>query len=109
MPFVINSFVSAAVVSGVLAGGGWRWGYGMFAIIMPGCLIPVIGSLFYGQIKAKKAGKLNLIPRPEKNFFKNPVSAVTIASKEMDVSRNENYTGVKLSKFSLIHSYLVWS
>lgn len=87
MPYIINTFISAEVYNGVMSGGGWRWGYGMFAILVPTCLVPVVGSLLWGQWKAKKEGKLMLVPVPEKNFLKRPISASYLASKEMDVSK----------------------
>ncbi|KAL7410361.1 hypothetical protein BDY24DRAFT_418092 [Mrakia frigida] len=61
LPFVVNGFVAAEIAQGVLGvdGAGWRWGYGMFAILIPACLAPVIGSLFWGQHKAKKLAILH--------------------------------------------------
>ncbi|KAL7410360.1 major facilitator superfamily domain-containing protein [Mrakia frigida] len=56
LPFVINGFVAAEIAQGILP--NWRWGYGMFAVIIPVCLAPVIGSLFWGQHKAKKIAVL---------------------------------------------------
>ncbi|KAJ9093910.1 hypothetical protein QFC19_008142 [Naganishia cerealis] len=52
LPFIINNFVSAEITEAILP--NWRWGYGMFAVIVPICLIPVIGSLMWAQNKAKK-------------------------------------------------------
>ncbi|KAJ2962514.1 hypothetical protein NQZ79_g2376 [Umbelopsis isabellina] len=85
MPFVINTWISAEIAEGVLSGGGWRWGYGMFAILVPVCLAPVIGSLLWAQRKAKKLNVLHLTSDPNKNFFKHPLKAISIANKEMDV------------------------
>ncbi|KAI9315575.1 major facilitator superfamily domain-containing protein [Dichotomocladium elegans] len=85
MPFVINGFISAEVVTGVMNGGGWRWGYGMFAILVPACLAPVIFSLLYGQYKAKKLNLLQVESDPNKNILKHPAKALTICAKEMDI------------------------
>ncbi|KAJ9122246.1 hypothetical protein QFC22_001666 [Naganishia vaughanmartiniae] len=52
LPFIVNNFVSAEITEAILP--NWRWGYGMFAVIVPICLIPVIGSLMWAQNKAKK-------------------------------------------------------
>jgi MFS family permease len=85
MPYVINVWISAEIAEGVLTGGGWRWGYGMFAIMVPACLAPVVGCLLWGQWKAKKLNLLEYVPNSEKNFFKHPKKAVIIANKEMDL------------------------
>lgn len=86
MPFVINTWISAEIAEGVLSGGGWRWGYGMFAILVPACLAPVIGSLLWAQRKAKNMNLLQGVSDPNKNLFKHPLNAIMIANKEMDVS-----------------------
>lgn len=57
-PFFINAFVSANIQAAVMAGPGWRWGYGMFAIIIPICTFPIISTLTWGQLRAKKLGVL---------------------------------------------------
>ncbi|KAL1409007.1 hypothetical protein Q8F55_005831 [Vanrija albida] len=64
-PFIINAFVSAEIAESILpapdaqglrpAGDeSWRWGYGMFAIMVPVILIPICGSLLWAQHKARK-------------------------------------------------------
>ena len=58
----------------------------MFVIMFPVCLIPVTGSLLYGQWKAKKNNVLEILPDPDKDLFKNPIKAITTATKEMDVN-----------------------
>ncbi|KAI9322771.1 major facilitator superfamily domain-containing protein, partial [Dichotomocladium elegans] len=85
LPYIINTPISAEISQGVLSGGGWRWGYGMFAIMVPACLIPVIGTIFYGQWKAKKEGVLNNELFAEKNVFKNPIKGLNTFQKEIDL------------------------
>ncbi|KAI1125329.1 putative transporter [Nemania abortiva] len=58
-PYLITPWVSGFIVDSVVAGIGWRWGVGMFAILMPFGASIIIGTLIYYQHKAKKA---NLIP-----------------------------------------------
>ncbi|PVF93334.1 MFS general substrate transporter [Serendipita vermifera] len=56
-PFIINAFVSGKVAASITnrdPHNGWRWGYGMFAILIPIALTPVILTLFWGEWKAKK-------------------------------------------------------
>ncbi|KAM5539164.1 hypothetical protein V8D89_007037, partial [Ganoderma adspersum] len=60
-PFIINAFVSANIATQVLQRSGWRWGYGMFAILVPASLSPLIITLFWAEQKAKRLG---LVPAP---------------------------------------------
>lgn len=38
---------------------GWRWGYGMFAIMAPVCVAPIILVLMYVDCRARQAGELS--------------------------------------------------
>ncbi|KAJ8507930.1 hypothetical protein ONZ45_g9738 [Pleurotus djamor] len=53
-PFIINAFVGANIATNVLQGAGWRWGYGMFAILVPVALSPLIITLLWAERKAKR-------------------------------------------------------
>ncbi|THU89621.1 MFS general substrate transporter [Dendrothele bispora CBS 962.96] len=55
-PFLITPWVSAFIVDSVVGGIGWRWGIGMFAILMPFCASFIIVTLLYYQRKARRAG-----------------------------------------------------
>ncbi|CUA71763.1 Siderophore iron transporter 3 [Schizosaccharomyces pombe 972h-] [Rhizoctonia solani] len=57
-PAILNSFISAEIVNSVEARPGWRWGYGMFAIIIPAIMAPAILTLFAAERRAKKKGEL---------------------------------------------------
>ncbi|EXJ73935.1 uncharacterized protein A1O5_02229 [Cladophialophora psammophila CBS 110553] len=56
LPFMIIPWCSAFIVDSVLANIGWRWGIGMFAIIMPACSLSVIGPLVWFQRRLERAG-----------------------------------------------------
>ncbi|KAM0755497.1 drug:h+ antiporter [Meredithblackwellia eburnea MCA 4105] len=56
LPFFINAFVSSNIAQGILQRSGWRWGYGMFAILIPVTVGPIIGVLAWAQFRAKKLG-----------------------------------------------------
>ncbi|KAH7108097.1 drug:h+ antiporter [Auriculariales sp. MPI-PUGE-AT-0066] len=60
LPFFINAFVGSNIGAKVIASStvGWRWGYGMFAIIIPITSAPIILTLLWGQHRAKKLGLL---------------------------------------------------
>lgn len=59
-PFILNAFVSAFISESVLGPtfSGWRWGYGMFAILVPVALAPLIITLFWAEHAAYKRGYL---------------------------------------------------
>lgn len=61
-PFLVTVWCAAFIVDSVVAEGGigWRWGIGMFAILMPFCASFIITTLLYYQGRAKKMG---LAPR----------------------------------------------
>ncbi|GAA5823732.1 hypothetical protein JCM5353_008574 [Sporobolomyces roseus] len=54
--FFINAFVSSNIAQGVLETSNWHWGYGMFIILIPVVLSPIIGTLFWAQHRAAKLG-----------------------------------------------------
>ncbi|KAL0059260.1 hypothetical protein AAF712_014010 [Marasmius tenuissimus] len=60
MPFVINTWFAGEIVQALSEGEDWRWGYGMFAIIMPVVLGPAIITLIYLDHKARKMGIVNM-------------------------------------------------
>lgn len=57
-PFIINTWVSGNITKAVLGNSTWQWGIGMWAIIFPGCCIPLIVSLYILHRRAKNAGAL---------------------------------------------------
>ncbi|KAL1938676.1 hypothetical protein VTO73DRAFT_11279 [Trametes versicolor] len=60
-PFIINAFIGSMVATSMLENSTWRWGYGMFAILVPASLSPLIITLFWAERKAKK---LQLVEAP---------------------------------------------
>ncbi|KAJ6597052.1 drug:h+ antiporter [Mycena vulgaris] len=42
LPFLINAFVGSNISAAIIQHAGWRWGYGMFAILIPIALSPLI-------------------------------------------------------------------
>ncbi|KAK1227971.1 hypothetical protein PQX77_009018 [Marasmius sp. AFHP31] len=60
MPFVINTWFAGEIVQALSDGEDWRWGYGMFAIIMPVVLGPAIITLIYLDHKARRMGIVNM-------------------------------------------------
>lgn len=61
-PFIINAFVSSNISANIMEQSGWRWGYGMFAILVPAALAPLIVTLLWAEHKSKKDGLY--VPKP---------------------------------------------
>ena len=61
-PFILNAFVAAYITDGISAftENGWRWGYGMFVILVPVCIAPALVVLFWADRKARRTGALSL-------------------------------------------------
>ncbi|KAG6334320.1 hypothetical protein ID866_4765 [Astraeus odoratus] len=59
-PFLVNAFIGPNISAAVIEHLGWRWGYGMFAILVPLALSPLISTLFWAEGKAKKLALLPL-------------------------------------------------
>ncbi|KAL4972939.1 major facilitator superfamily domain-containing protein [Aspergillus desertorum] len=56
IPFLVTPWISAFIVDSVVHGIGWRWGIGMFAILMPFCASFIIITLLVFQRRAKNVG-----------------------------------------------------
>lgn len=59
-PFIINTWFAGKIVDALERKSQWRWGLGMFAIIMPAALGPAIATLIYLDRQARKRGIVNL-------------------------------------------------
>ncbi|GAA6031357.1 hypothetical protein JCM8097_005620 [Rhodosporidiobolus ruineniae] len=53
-PYIVIPWYSAEIANALSKPGGWRWGYGMYAIIMPVVMVPGIALLFFLEHRAKK-------------------------------------------------------
>lgn len=70
LPYIINAFVGSKIAARIVGddtANGWRWGYGMFSIMVPVVLLPLIISLLWGERKAKK---IELVPKTENEVVK---------------------------------------
>lgn len=75
-PFLFTTWVGAPIAQSVLASAGWRWGYGIWAIVLPVCFAPLALSLFLNMRKAAKKGLLP--PRPWNKGESLPRVALTL-------------------------------
>ncbi|KAJ6502389.1 drug:h+ antiporter [Mycena sanguinolenta] len=53
LPFLVNAFVGSNISAAILEHAGWRWGYGMFVILIPIALSPLIVTLLWTERIAK--------------------------------------------------------
>lgn len=68
-PWIINCWFSGLIVDAILA-SNWRWGYGMFAIIMPTTVLPACLILAWFEHKAQKLGKVEpIIKKTNKEWY----------------------------------------
>ncbi|PBK61276.1 MFS general substrate transporter [Armillaria solidipes] len=58
-PYIINAFISAEITNGFLP-GKWRWGYGIFIIMLPVVMAPALTVLFWAEIKSKRDGTVSI-------------------------------------------------
>ncbi|KAH7915641.1 hypothetical protein BJ138DRAFT_1132530 [Hygrophoropsis aurantiaca] len=54
-PFLINAFIGSNISAAILKHASWRWGYGMFAILIPAALAPLIITLLWGEHRIKRS------------------------------------------------------
>ncbi|KAH0600863.1 hypothetical protein MHUMG1_01862 [Metarhizium humberi] len=55
-PYIVTTWVGGPVTESVLAGPGWRWGFGIWTIITPVVILPLSFLFLYNDRKAVKAG-----------------------------------------------------
>lgn len=55
-PYIVTTWIGGPMAESILAGIGWRWGFGVFSIVTPVVTLPMFGLFMYNHMKAKKAG-----------------------------------------------------
>lgn len=58
VPFLVTVWIGSIISAAILAVTTWRWGYAMWAIILPATFLPLALTLFLNGRKAKKLGIL---------------------------------------------------
>lgn len=59
VPFLVTVWVGPPIANNLLAHSTWRWGYGVWTIVLPAAFMPLALSLF---LNMRKASRLHLIP-----------------------------------------------
>lgn len=72
-PYIITAWLGGPIGDSVLSGPGFRWGFGIFAIVVPVVMAPLISLFYFNQRKAQREGliqprKISLTPRSIKNY-----------------------------------------
>jgi MFS family permease len=55
-PYIITVWIGGPLAESFLAGPGFRWGYGVFAIVFPIMCMPLFALFWFNYRKAKKMG-----------------------------------------------------
>ena len=58
VPFLINVWIGPQLAESILKTTSWRWGYGIWSIVLPLAFTPLALALFINQRKAAKRGIL---------------------------------------------------
>lgn len=82
-PYLINSWVSGNIAAAVLATSSWRWGVGMWAIIYPVMVLPVILVLFLAHRRAKKLEDMSNYKTPFQTY--GPLQLLVALFWQLDV------------------------
>jgi hypothetical protein len=61
-PYVVTTWVGGPAAASFLAGPGWWWGFGVFAIATPVMAMPLLSLLIWNQRNAKTAGSMPTRP-----------------------------------------------
>ncbi len=58
-PFLVTVWIGPAIAAAIIKGTSWRWGYAMWALILPVAFLPLGGSLAISayQSRANRAGR----------------------------------------------------
>ena len=81
LPFLVTVWIGSIIGNDIVKHTTWRWGYGMWCIILPVMLLPLALTLFLNNRKAKKLGLVQ--PSPWKGI--GPVQILKNLWFELDV------------------------
>ncbi|KAJ5929269.1 hypothetical protein N7454_007117 [Penicillium verhagenii] len=81
-PFLITVWLGPTIAGAVLQSSSWRWGYGMWAIILPAAFLPLALSLLLNQ---RKAERLNLIKPSKARRRRSLLSVIRRTWYDLDV------------------------
>lgn len=81
LPFLVTVWIGPTIADAVLRHTSWRWGYGMWSIILPASFLPLALSLLLNQ---RKARRLNLI-KPRSSRRRGILSVIRRTWYDLDM------------------------
>lgn len=91
-PFLVTTFINGKISEAFIP-DKWRWGLGMFAIMVPVLLLPTIWTLYSMQYKAEKFGMVSMgasgLSRKQGTEIRGPRAYLRLAKEatiEMDLA-----------------------
>ncbi|KAL4917493.1 siderophore iron transporter mirC [Aspergillus aurantiobrunneus] len=81
LPFLVTVWIGPTIADAVLQKTSWRWGYGMWSIILPASFLPLALSLLLNQQKAKRLNLIKERPHHRHGF----VAAVRRTWYDLDI------------------------
>ncbi|KAK3298096.1 uncharacterized protein B0H64DRAFT_474098 [Chaetomium fimeti] len=58
-PYIVTTWAGGPLSEAFMGGAGWRWGFGVFSIITPVVVVPLIALFFWNQHRAEKMGVIS--------------------------------------------------
>ncbi|KAL2817393.1 siderophore iron transporter mirC [Aspergillus granulosus] len=69
LPFLVTVWIGPTIADAVLHHSSWRWGYGMWSIILPASFLPLALSLLFNQRKARRLNLIKERPHHRRGFI----------------------------------------
>ncbi|KKA25263.1 Siderochrome-iron transporter MirC [Rasamsonia emersonii CBS 393.64] len=69
LPFLLTVWIGPTVASAILKQTSWRWGYGMWAIILPSAFFPLALSLLLNQRRAIRLRLIKVKPHRRRKWW----------------------------------------
>lgn len=79
-PYLVTTWIGGPAAQSILSGMGFRWGFGVFAILQPIVCFPLWALFTYNYRKAKKAGLI-----PERNSGRTWTQSLKYYAIEFDL------------------------
>lgn len=72
-PYIVTTWLGGPVSQSIIEGPGWRWGFGIFAVVVPVVVAPLTILFLYNQRKAQNQGlvkpvRISLRPEALKRY-----------------------------------------
>ncbi|KLU87323.1 siderophore iron transporter mirC, partial [Magnaporthiopsis poae ATCC 64411] len=85
VPFLVTVWVGPEIVNALLKTASWRWGYAIWAIVLPVAFAPFAVSLFLNQRRARRLGLMDQEKRKREGGVGNVGAAALSLVQELDV------------------------